>query len=149
MELRQGLCEHLVPPGFGWAKGKSTLRVRRVQPSLPCAERQQHLLSLPALRTPCQGTPKNQPMDTLSLSEWITVQKNSRCLNSSCLFLSGIAACLPVPQQLLPRFPRVHHHPQDSSAVRAMPWGDSQESQQMAFPEHTELCTQELQAAMG
>lgn len=58
VELLQGLCEHLVIPRAQVSKRTSCNRVRRVQPSLPCAEGQQHLLSLPAPMALCQGTPK-------------------------------------------------------------------------------------------
>lgn len=73
VELLQGLGEHLVTPRVQVSKSTSCNRVRRVQPSLPCAEGQQHLLSLPAPVALCQGTPKNQPLGTLSLSEQITL----------------------------------------------------------------------------
>lgn len=119
------------------SKNTSCNKVRRVQPSLPCVEGQQHLLSLLDPMTPCQGTPKNQPMALCHSLNGSLRQMDSHRFNSSCLCLSCTAACLPGPHShCSPRFPHLHHHPQLSSAV---PCGGSQESQQMAFPEHTEL----------
>lgn len=69
---------------------------------MPCVEGQQHLLSLPAPMALCQGTPKNQPMGTLSLSEWITLRIHAGltlhvCVSPVLLLASLVLTATPPP----------------------------------------------------